>query len=147
MGLFDGLKTMFDIVKGGIEAYKATEKMDEITAKLLAEHKDSLRDKDAALYAAYTALKEKKEATTDQEAANAMIEEVEKAEVAFLLSVAENPAIPAELKDAVKAAIENYIKANNAPMEMLGKRFMEMAKTDEEREFVKQMMDEVKQEQ
>lgn len=67
--------------------------------------------------------------------------------MAFLLSVAENPAIPAELKDAVKAAIENYIKANNAPMEMLGKRFMEMAKTDEEKEFVKQMMDEVKQEQ
>ena len=147
MGLFDGLKTMFDIVKGGIEAYKATEKMDEIVAKILAEYKDSLRDEDMNLYTAYTALKEKKDATTDQEAANAMIEEVEKAEVEFLMSVADNPAIPAELKDTIKAAIENYIKANNAPMEMLEKRFMQMAKTDEEKEFVKQMMDEVKNEE
>ena len=32
-------------------------------------------------------------------------------------------------------------------MEMLEKRFMQMAKTDEEKEFVKQMMDEVKQEE
>ncbi len=147
MGLFDGLKTMFDIVKGGIEAYKATEKMDEIAAKILAEYKDSLREEDSALYAAYTAMKEKKEAEKDQDAANAMIEEVEKAEVEFLLSVAENPAIPAELKDAVKAAIENYIKANNAPMEMLEKRFMQMAKTDEEKEFVRKMMDDVKKEE
>ena len=69
MGLFDGLKTMFDIVKGGIEAYKATEKMDEIVAKILAEYKASLRDEDSALYAAYTALKEKKEATQDLDAA------------------------------------------------------------------------------
>lgn len=147
MGLFDGLKTMIDIVKGGIEAYKATEKMDEIVAKILAEYKDSLRDEDAALYAAYTAMKEKKEAEKDQEAANAMIEEVEKAEVEFLLSVSENPAVPAELKDAVKAAIENYIKANNAPMEMLEKRFMKMAKTEEEKEFVRQMMDDVRKEE
>lgn len=29
-------------------------------------------------------------------------------------------------------------------MEMLEKRFMKMAKTDEEKEFVRQMMDEVK---
>ena len=147
MGLFDGLKTMFDIVKGGIEAYKATEKMDEIVAKIMAEYQGSLRDEDSALYAAYTALKAKKEATQDQDAANAMIEEVEKAEVAFLLSVTENPAIPAELKDAVKAAIENYIKANNAPMEMLEKRFMQMAKTDEEKAFVQQMIDDVKKEE
>lgn len=100
-----------------------------------------------ALYAAYTAMKEKKDATTDQEAANAMIEEAEKAEVEFLMSAAENPAISAELKDTIKAAIETYIKANNAPMEALEKRFMKMAKTDEEKEFVKQMMDEVKQEE
>lgn len=39
MGLFDGLKTMIDIVKGGIEAYKATEKMDQIAAQLLADNK------------------------------------------------------------------------------------------------------------
>lgn len=58
-----------------------------------------------------------------------------------------NAAVPAELKDTIKAAIENYIKANNAPMEMLEKRFMKMAKTDEEKEFVKQMMDEVKNEE
>ena len=70
-----------------------------------------------------------------------------KAEVEFLMSVAENPAISAELKDTIKAAIENYIKANNAPMEMLEKRFMKMAKTDEEKEFVRQMMDEVKKEE
>ena len=147
MGIFDGLKTMIDIVKGGIEAYKATEKMDEIVAKILAEYKDSLRDEDSALYAAYTAMKEKKEAEKDQEKANAMIEEVEKAETEFLMSVSDNPSIPADLKATIKAAIETYIKANNAPMEMLEKRFMKMAKTDEEKEFVKQMMDEVKQEE
>lgn len=147
MGLFDGLKTMFDIVKGGIEAYKATEKMDEIVAKIMAENKESLRDEDLALYSAYTALKEKKDAAKDQEAANAMIEEVEKAEVEFLMSVAENSGISPEVKDAIKAAIETYIKANNAPMEILEKRFMKMAKTDEEKEFVKQMMDEAKKEE
>ncbi len=147
MGLFDGLKTMFDIVKGGIEAFKATEKMDEIVAKIMAEYKDQLRDEDLALHKAYTDMKEKKDATTDQEAANAMIEEVEKAEVEFLMSVSDNPTVPTELKDMIKAAIETYIKANNAPMEMLEKRFMKMAKTDEEKAFVQQMMDEVKKEE
>lgn len=147
MGLLDGLKTMIDIVKGGIEAYKATEKMDEIVAKIMAEYKEHLRDEDLALYTAYTAMKEKKDATTDQEAANAMIEEVEKAEVEFLMSVADNQAVPAELKETIKAAIETYIKANNAPMEMLEKRFMKMAKTEEEKAFVQQMMDEVKKEE
>ena len=147
MGLFDGLKTMIDIVKGGIEAFKATEKMDEIVAKIMAEYKEQLREEDLNLYTAYTAMKEKKDATTDQEAANAMIEEVEKAEVEFLMSVADNQTVPAELKDTIKAAIETYIKANNAPMEMLEKRFMKMAKTDEEKAFVQQMMDEVKKEE
>ena len=147
MGLFDGLKTMFDIVKGGIEAYKATEKLDEIVAKIMAEYKDQLTAGDLALYDAFQALKEKKEAEQDTEKANAMIEEVEKAEVAFLMSAASGEAIPAELKDTVRGALEAYTKANNAPMEILEKRFMAMAKTDEEKAFVQQMMDETKAEE
>ncbi len=147
MGLFDGLKTMIDIVKGGIEAYKATEKLDETVEKIMAEFKNQLTAGDMELYGAFQALKEKKAAEQDTEKANAMIEEVEKAEVAFLMSVAGGEAIPAELKDAIKAALENYTKANNAPAEILEKRFMEMAKTEEEKEFVRQMMDEAKAEE
>ena len=56
-------------------------------------------------------------------------------------------AIPAELKDTVRGALEAYTKANNAPMEILEKRFMAMAKTDEEKAFVQQMMDETKAEE
>lgn len=144
MGLFDGLKTMVDIVKAGVEAVKATDKMDEVVEKVREDYKKQLTDDEKALLKQYRTLKKKHEETEDLDEANAMIEDVEKAEVEFLMAVTQNPELPDDLKDEMKAAVEGYIRANDAPMEIIEKRFMKMAKTDEEKDFVRQLMEEAK---
>ena len=146
MGLFDGLKTMVDIVKAGIESVKATDKMDAIVERLKNEYSQILSEDEKALLEKFTDLKKKYDETDDTDEANAMIDDVEKAETEFLLAVIRNPELPEELVSEIKAAMEAYMKANDAPMEKLEKRFMAMAKTDEEKEFVRKMMEEAREE-
>ena len=40
MGLFDTLKVMKDIVKGGVAAYQADEKLDELIKRIKEDYKD-----------------------------------------------------------------------------------------------------------
>ncbi len=50
MGLFDGLKAMVDIVKTGIDAVKATDKMDAVVEKVMDSCEDALSPEQNALY-------------------------------------------------------------------------------------------------
>ena len=72
--------------------------------------------------------------------------DVEKAEAEFLMSLVENPNIPAEFKKEIQAALAAWTKANDAPAEMMEKYFMKMAKTEKEKDFVRKMMEEAKKE-
>ena len=147
MGLFDGLKTMVDIVKAGVESVKATDKMDAVVEKVKDEYKKALTEDEKALLKQYKKLKEKYEEEDDLDKANAMVDDVEKAEVEFLMAITKNPDLPDDLKDEIKAAVEAYIKANDAPAEILEKRLMNMAKTDEEKDFVRQMVEAAKEDE
>lgn len=136
MGLFDGLKIMGDIISGGIAAAKAGFKLDEYCEKSVNEY-DSIRtEADRRLYDEYLTLKAKKESETDQEKANAMIEEVEAAQVVYLNSFRKNPAVPEELAAEITLAVAEFRKANNAAMEKIRDRLLAAAETEEERQEV-----------
>lgn len=136
MGLFDGLKIMGDIIKGGIAAAKAGFKLDELCEKTLNEY-DSLRsDTDRKLYDEYMALKTKQQNETDQDKANAMIEEVAAAQVAYLNSFRKNPAVPEEFAAGITLAVAEFKKANNSAFEKIRDRLLAAAETEEERQEV-----------
>ena len=142
MGLFDGLKMVTDIVKGGIASFKATEKMDALVERSQKEFDRVLTPRQKELRTQFMALKKKKEETEDIEAQNAMIEEVEAAEVMFLTSLTKNPRLAPDYRDEIKAAVAEYNKAEASVMDSFKNRMMKLAKDDEERAFVEQILKE-----
>ena len=146
MGLFDNLKMVKDIVKSGIDAFKANEKLDELVKRSLSEFGAKITPAEKELYNSYKKLKDKYENTEDIDAANAMMEEVEQSELAYLLSLAENKAIPEEFRNAVRDAAAEYARANGAAIDIVGKRMMKAAKTDEEKKYVEDMIAELRKE-
>ena len=144
MGLFDNLKLVKDLVKGGIEAVKATDQLDALVETSQTTYASRLSPRNKKFYKDFKALKDKQDGLEDIDAANAMMDEVEGAEVDYLLSLLMNKSLPKEFHSEITQAVEEYHKANNAPYEILEKRFLKMARTEEERQFVNQMMEEVK---
>ena len=65
MGLFDTFKAVGDIIKGGIESYKADSKLDDILAELWTSYEDKLTSADKEAYLNYKMLQEKIEAQND----------------------------------------------------------------------------------
>lgn len=147
MGLFDNLFMAKDIIAGGIAAFKASEKLEELIGQSIDYYDSVLSDENREFYAKYTELNKKKEATEDTEKRNAMTDEVEKAMVEYLLSVCANTSVSKKFRDDVQAAIAEWQKANDAPMEIFEKHMMRQAKTDEERAEIKRVMEEVKAEE
>ena len=98
MGLFDGLKMMGDIVKGGIAMAKACEKLDELTLKAVSEYDKFFTPKQKEMYANYKLLKDKQEATEDVDTQNAMSDEVEGHRFIFFLAFPEMPVFRRNLK-------------------------------------------------
>ena len=139
MGLFDGLKIMGDIIGGGIEAAKAGLKLDELVEKSVNEYDSKRTAAEKKLYTDYLLLKDKQDKEKDQEKSNAMIEDVEAAEVAYLTAVSKNRAMPAEFTSEITVALIDFKKANGAAMEKVKNRMLKMAKTDAERQEVLEM--------
>jgi len=144
MGLFDGLFAAADILKGGIAAFKATEKLEELATTSMDDYDDVLTDESRKLYQTYVDLHAKQEDTEDIDEQNAMTDDVEGALVAYLVSLGANSSLPRSFRNEVQGAIVEYQKANDLSFDLLEKRFMKMAKTDEERDFVRQCMEEAK---
>lgn len=140
MGLFDGLFMAVDIVKGGIAAAKASDKLEELAKRSKDDYDDVLTAESRSLYEKYGALRKKRDDTDDMDEQNDLTEEVENAAVAYLVSLGTNASLPRSFRNELQEAIVAYQKANDMPYEMLEKRFMNMAKTDEERDFVRQCM-------
>lgn len=67
--------------------------------------------------------------------------------VTYLLSVCANASVSKKFRDDVQAAIAEWQKANDAPMEIFEKHMMRQAKTDEERAEIKRVMEEAKAEE
>lgn len=142
MGLFDGLFMAVDLVKGGVAAFKATERLEELCGQSIDYYEGSLTEDNTKLYEEYKALVKKKDAIEDADKQNEMTEDVEKALVSYLMSVSTNPAISKKFASDIQSAIAEWQKCNDMPNEVFEKYMMKQAKTPEEREAVRKILDE-----
>lgn len=133
-----------DLVKGGIAAFKASERLEELCQQATDFCEGMFTDENKKLLKEYTALKKKQDAIKDAEESNKMTDDVEKALVSFLLSVAANPAVSKKFTADVKAGVAEWNRTNNdLPMEIFEKRMMKEAKTEEERAEIRKVLDEI----
>lgn len=143
MGFLDNIFMAADLVKGGIAAYKASEHLEELAQQAIDFYEEQFTDESKKLYADYKKLKEKYDATSNAEESNKILEDVEKALVAFLLSLATNPTISKKFKQEITDGIAEYNRTNDLPEEYFEKYMMKMAKTPEEKAEVKRVLAEI----
>ena len=146
MGLFDNIKLAADLVKGGIAAFKAVEKLDKLAERSRDEYKSLVNADEERLYKAYLNAKDAYEKEEDTDKKNELTEKVEAAEVAYLMAVGEDASFPAAFRSEIAAAIAEYRKTNSdeAMMGVVDKWIMRQAKTDEEKEAARQILDEAR---
>ena len=146
MGLFDGIKLAAGMVKGGIDLFKATEQMDKLIERSRTEYGKLLSPELEKLYQAYTSAKEANEAESDPDKSADLNEKEEAAQVTYLVALEEDAKLPKEYRAEITLALQEYRRCSDAPMELLDKFLMSKARTDEEKEVTRQILDEVKQE-
>ena len=145
MGLFDGIKLAADLVKGGIAAFKASEKLDELVKRSQDEHKALVNPEQAKLYRDYKSIADAKEKESDIDKQNAMTEKAEAAQVAYLSALEADAAFPKAFRAEITLALEDFRKANDLPEEIFAKHMAAQAKTEEEKAEVWRILDEAKQ--
>ena len=109
MGLLDTFKAVGDIIKGGIESYKADSKLDDILADVWTSYEDKLTSADKEAYLKYKVLQEKIDAQQSKDSSkvtNEMNEERDAAKLAYALQLAKNDSLPEELKSSLEMAVE-----------------------------------------
>ena len=143
MGLLDGLFLAKDLIASGINAFKASERLEELVGQSIDYYDGVLTEDNKALYAGYKTIKAKQDAIENIDEQNAMTEDVEKAMVAFLVSVSANSSVSEKFRSDVRTAIAEWQKSNDAPDDIFEKYMMKQAKTEEEREAVRQIMEEI----
>ena len=142
MGLFDGIKLVGELVKGGIAAFKASEKLEALVERSQNEFKGLIKPEQAQLYQKYATLDYAKVKEKDVEKQNAMTDKVEAAAVAFLSALAADDAFPKDFRDEITQALQEYAHANEGAMDdILGNYLMKQAKTDEDKEVVRLFME------
>ena len=142
MGLFDGIKLVGELVKGGIAAFKASEKLEALVERSRNEFKGLIKPEQEQLYQKYATLDYAKVKEKDVEKQNAMTDKVEAAAVAFLSALAADDAFPKDFRDEITQALQEYAHANEGAMDdILGNYLMKQAKTDEEKEVVRLMLE------
>lgn len=142
MGLFDGIKLVGDIVKAGVAAFKASEKLEALVKRSQDEFKSLIKPEQERLYQKYATLDYAKVKEEDVEKQNAMTEKVEAAAVAYLAALAEDDAFPKDFRAEITLALREYARANEGAInDVLGNYLMKQAKTDEEKEAVRLFME------
>ena len=142
MGLFDGIKLVGELVKGGIAAFKASEKLEALVERSQNEFKGLIKPEQEQLYQKYATLDYAKVKEKDVEKQNAMTDKVEAAAVAFLSALAADDAFPKDFRDEITQALQEYAHANEGAMDdILGNYLMKQAKTDEDKEVVRLFME------
>ena len=144
--MFETIKMMGDLVKGGIASVKAVEKLDAVVTKSLDKYEDKIKPEEKELYLTYLQLKDKYDREKDMDKKNAMMEKVEQAEIEYLLALTKNQEMPQAFKKQILEAIAEYHKADKDMMEKMKSRFLKMAANDEERAEVEQAFKEMEEE-
>lgn len=147
MGLFDSIFMAADLVKGGIAAFKASERLEELVGQANDYYEGSFTEENKALYVAFKKTSDALAATTDSDETSKLSDKKDEDAIAFLLSIAANPAISKKFGNEITEAIAEWNRANDLPMEIFEKRMMKAAKTDEERDMVRKFIDETKEEE
>ena len=141
MGFFDEIADTFkvvkDIVHGGIESYKAGEKLDALIERTVNEHGDALTDENKELLAAY---KTSKQAYDDGNDSKTLDDD----RVAFLTAAEANSSLPGDFRFEIKLAMNEFKKANNLALESAAETIGKYAETDEQRAEVRKAFDEHK---
>lgn len=143
MGFFDTLKVMKDIVVGGIESYKAGEKLLELIEKSQNDYEDVLTAEEKKLYQTYQNVKAEYEPKTGEEQ-QAVIDKFEDAQIAYLESLENNSSLPKSFREEIKTAIEEFKKADNFALESLGETLEKYAENDEQKTEVRKTLEESK---
>ena len=142
MGLFDNLFMAADLVKGGIAAVKAVDKMEELAEKLYDDYWDVQTSETKRLYKQYKSAKKKYDDNEDLDKQTELSDAAESAVASCILSATTNASLPKSFREEIKSAIAEWQRTNDLAMEIVEKRLMKVAKTDEEREIVRQIIDE-----
>ena len=136
MGLFDGIKLVGDIIKAGAAAVKASEKLEELIDRSRKECA-GLNPEQEKLYQECKALRDAKEKDPD-----VSDEKVEAAEVKYLKSLEDDASVAKAFRAEITLALEEYARANEGAIDdVLGGYMMKQAKTDEEKELVRLMLE------
>lgn len=143
MMLFDTLKVMKDIVTGGIAAFKAGEKLDELVEKSLNDYEDVLTAEEKNLYQTYQNVKAEYDAKSTDEQQEFM-SKVEDAKIIYLESLEENSSLPKSFREEIKTAIEEFKKADNKALDSLGETLEKYAENDEQKAEVRKTVEESK---
>ncbi|MBR1553839.1 MAG: hypothetical protein IJ644_00415 [Oscillospiraceae bacterium] len=139
--MFEGLKAMGDMIKSGIANFKACEKMDALTEKARNDFKDKHRPADNAFYLKYKKASEKAENAPDtlsDDEKTALSDAREAAQVVYLSTLVKNDTLPEDFRNEIRAVLEDYQK--NTPSEIFERCMMRYAKTDKEKEEMKQLI-------
>ena len=144
MGFFDTFKVMKDIVTGGIEAFKAGEKLEELIEKIEDDYEDALTAEDKKLLKAYKKAKRAYDDNDDTDKNDDLLGKMEDAQLSFLEAVADNKSLPKSFKNEIKTAIEEFKAADNKALESVGEVLSKAAETDEDRAQVRKTINDHK---
>lgn len=144
MGFFDTLKVMKDIVSGGIDAFKAGEKLDELITQATDDYDDVLTAEDKSLLKKYHRAKEAYDDNDDTDKNSELLTAMEDAQIAFLESLQKNSSLPKSFRAEIKTAIEEFKKADNKALDTLEDVLNKNAENDEQRAEIKRTLDESK---
>ena len=144
MGLFDTLKVMKDIVSGGIEAFKAGEKLEELIEKIEDDYEDALTSSDKKLLKAYKLAKDAYDDNDDTDKNDTLLGNMEDAQLEFLEAVTENKNLSKSLRKEIRESIDEFKAADNKALESVGEVLSKAAETDEDRAEIRKTLNEHK---
>ena len=141
MGLFDSIKMMADIVKAGVDSFKATGQLDKLTERSRTECAN-LRPEQERLYQAYKALCDARDKEQDTQKLGDLGAQIEEAEVKYLTALESDASIDKAFRAEITLALQEYARTNgDAAFDgIMEKYMMNQAKTPEEKEVVQLMM-------
>ena len=148
MGFFDEIADTFkvvkDIVDGGIQSYKAGEKLDELIEKISAEYADDLTDDEKTLLKRYKKSARAYEKNSADDENNTLLQKMEDDRIAYLEAVAKNSALPEDFRNKIKAALTDFKNAENLALDSTAETLEKYAETDEQRAEIRKTINDSK---
>ena len=144
MGFFDTFKVMKDIVVGGIESYKAGEKLDELIQKAADDYDDVLTAEEKSLLHKYEKSKAAYDDNSDTDKNDELLNKLEDDQCAFLEALQKNSSLPKSFRKEIKTAVKEFKKANNLALDSLGEVLEKNAETEDQRDEIRKTLNESK---